>query len=63
MTHFSKMPLNTLARSLYGAKYEMFDSSAFHDFYTKKSLWEGDLGIKIKHFCLPCNTFSLPLRI
>ena len=29
-------------------KYETFDSSNFHDFYTIKSLREGDCGVKIK---------------
>ncbi len=26
------------------------NSSYFHDFYTIKSLWEGDFGVKIKKF-------------
>ena len=29
-------------------KCEIFDSSDFHDFYTIKSLREGDSGVKIK---------------
>jgi hypothetical protein len=29
-------------------KCEIFDRSNFHDFYTIKSLWEGDFGVKIK---------------
>ena len=29
-------------------KCEIFDRSDFHDFYTIKSLWEGDFGVKIK---------------
>jgi hypothetical protein len=29
-------------------KCEIFDGSDFHDFYTIKSLWEGDFGVKIK---------------
>jgi hypothetical protein len=28
-------------------KCEIFDRSDFHDFYTIKSLWEGDFGVKI----------------
>ncbi len=31
-------------------KCEIFDRSDFHDFYTIKSLWEGDFGVKIKCF-------------
>ncbi len=31
-------------------KCEIFDRSDFHDFYTIKSLWEGDFGVKIKWF-------------
>ncbi len=27
---------------------EIFDRSCFHDFYTTKSLWRGDSGVKIK---------------
>jgi hypothetical protein len=29
-------------------KCEIFNRSDFHDFYTIKSLWEGDFGVKIK---------------
>ncbi len=29
-------------------KCEIFDGSDFHDFYTNKSLWEGDFGVKNK---------------
>ncbi len=29
-------------------KCEIFDRSDFHDFYSIKSLWEGDFGVKIK---------------
>jgi hypothetical protein len=29
-------------------KCEIFDGSDFHDFYTIKSVWEGDFGVKIK---------------
>jgi hypothetical protein len=31
-------------------KCEIFDGSDFHDFYTIKSLWESDFGVKIKKF-------------
>ncbi len=31
-------------------KCEIFDSSDFHDFYTIKSLREGDIGVQIKKF-------------
>jgi hypothetical protein len=31
-------------------KCEIFDRSDFHYFYTIKSLWEGDFGVKIKKF-------------
>ncbi len=31
-------------------KCEIFDRSDFHDFFTIKSLWEGDLGVKIAIF-------------
>ncbi len=31
-------------------KCEIFDRSDFHDFYTIRSLWEGDFGVKIKWF-------------
>jgi hypothetical protein len=34
-------------------KCEIFDRSDFHDFYTIKSLWEGNFGVKIK--CLKKN--------
>ena len=34
-------------------KCEIFGRSDFHDFYTIKSLWEGDFGVKIK--CLLKN--------
>jgi hypothetical protein len=30
-------------------KCEIFDGSDFHYFYTIKSLWEGDFGVKIKN--------------
>ncbi len=36
-------------------KCEIFHRSDFHDFYTIKSLWEGDFGVKIK--CLKKNIF------
>jgi hypothetical protein len=29
-------------------KCEIFDRWDFRDFYTTKSLWEGDFGVKIK---------------
>jgi hypothetical protein len=29
-------------------KGEICDRSDFHDFYTIKSLWEGDFGVKIR---------------
>ncbi len=31
-------------------KCEIFDRSDFHDFYTIKTLWEGDFGVKINVF-------------
>ncbi len=33
-----------------GAQVLDFDHSDFHDFYTIKSLWEGDFGVK-NFFC------------
>jgi hypothetical protein len=39
-----------LKLGLKGPKCEIFDPSDFHDFYTIKSLWEGDFGVKIKKF-------------
>jgi hypothetical protein len=33
-------------------KCEIFDHSHFHDFYTIKSLWEGDFGVTINIFSL-----------
>jgi hypothetical protein len=29
---------------------EIFDRSDFRDFYTIKSLWDGDFGVKIKKY-------------
>ncbi len=31
-------------------KCEIFDRSDFHNFYSIKSLWEGDFGVKIKKY-------------
>ncbi len=35
------------SKSLKVPKCEIFDRSDFHDFYTIKSLWGGDFGVKI----------------
>jgi hypothetical protein len=41
---------NVVGTMLKVPKCEIFDHSDFHDFYTIKSLWEGDFGVKIKKF-------------
>jgi hypothetical protein len=40
-----KKPEQNWKLTLKVPKCEIFDHSDFHDFYTIKSLWEGDFGV------------------
>jgi hypothetical protein len=39
-------------------KCEIFHRSDFNDFYTMKSLWEGDFGVKIKKIIIFRGSFG-----